>query len=121
MRPAHHRLQPGKVVGRAWNIWKFQKHAFFNRSPWKETCIDLMHGFLAKHGYVEGVSGIDVEAVSDDGVIEGIRVSGAPSFAVGVQWHAEWKPEEHALSGALYQAFGRAAAFRAAQRAGRRA
>ena len=39
-----------------------EKHAFFNRSPWKETCIDLMHEYLSKHGYVSGESGIEVEA-----------------------------------------------------------
>lgn len=39
-----------------------EKHAFFNRSPWKESCIDLMHGYLARQGYVEGASGIEVEA-----------------------------------------------------------
>jgi gamma-glutamyl-gamma-aminobutyrate hydrolase PuuD len=34
-----------------------------------------------------------------------------------VQWHAEWEPEKHALSSALYNAFGEAARARAARRA----
>jgi len=39
-----------------------EKNAFFNRSPWKETTIDLMHGYLVRQGYVEGDSGIEVKA-----------------------------------------------------------
>lgn len=83
----------------------------------REVMVNSLHG----QGLDQVAEGIDVEAIADDGVIEGISVADAPSFTVGVQWHAEWKPEEHALSGALYQAFGRAAETRAAQRAGRRA
>ena len=57
-----------------------------------------------------------MEAVSDDGVVEGICVHDAPAFTVGVQWHAEYKPEEHPLSAELYRAFGSAARERAARR-----
>ena len=46
-----------------------QKHAFFNRPPWKETCIHLMHGFLERHGYVEGDSGIELEAEMNELVV----------------------------------------------------
>jgi putative glutamine amidotransferase len=52
-------------------------------------------------------------------VIEGLRYHDATQFIVGVQWHAEWDPEEHALSGALYTAFGEAARARAARRVSR--
>jgi putative glutamine amidotransferase len=57
-----------------------------------------------------------VEAVSPDGVIEGVRLRDDPGFTVGVQWHAEWEPEEHPLSRELYRAFGAAARTRAARR-----
>lgn len=50
------------------------------------------------------------------GVIEGLRYNDDAQFIVGVQWHAEWQPEKHALSGALYSAFGKAARARAARR-----
>ncbi|HEV7820727.1 MAG TPA: gamma-glutamyl-gamma-aminobutyrate hydrolase family protein, partial [Burkholderiales bacterium] len=60
--------------------------------------------------------GLVVEAVSADGVIEGLRYNDDTQFIVGVQWHAEWQPAEHALSAALYSAFGEAARKRAAQR-----
>ncbi len=62
--------------------------------------------------------GLVVEAVSPDGLIEGLRYNDDTQFVVGVQWHAEWQPEKHALSRALYTAFGEAARTRAARRAG---
>ena len=60
--------------------------------------------------------GLVVEATSPDDVIEGVRYDDDRQFIVGVQWHAEWQPEKHALSGALYTAFGEAARARAARR-----
>jgi putative glutamine amidotransferase len=59
---------------------------------------------------------LQVEASTRDGVIEAVRLKDDATFTVGVQWHAEWKPEEHALSRALFQAFGEAAQTRAAAR-----
>lgn len=50
-----------------------------------------------------------VEAVSDDGLIEGFRVEDAPSFAVGMQWHPEWKAMDNPASTAIFRAFGEAA------------
>ena len=46
------------------------------------------------------------ESDSPDGVIEGLRDDDDSQFVVGVQWQAEWGPEKHALSIALYTAFG---------------
>lgn len=60
--------------------------------------------------------GLVVEAVSPDGVVEGVRYDDDENFVVGVQWHAEWQPENHALASALYTAFGEAARARAVRR-----
>ena len=57
-----------------------------------------------------------MEAESPDGVVEGLRYNDDARFIVGVQWHAEWQPDQHELSGALYTAFGEAAQARAARR-----
>jgi len=62
--------------------------------------------------------GLRVEAVSDDGVIEGVSMPGSASFVVGVQWHAEYKVEAHTFNRALFEAFGHASRRRAAARAG---
>ena len=53
--------------------------------------------------------GLRVEARAPDGLVEAVSVEGSRSFAVGVQWHPEWKFREDALSRALFAAFGAAA------------
>jgi putative glutamine amidotransferase len=50
--------------------------------------------------------GLVVEAVAPDGTIEAFRVADAKSFALGVQWHPEWKFRENAFSKGLFEAFG---------------
>jgi len=57
--------------------------------------------------------GLAVEATAPDGVIEAFRVVDAPSFAVAVQWHPEWKFSSNDFSRALFAAFGAAALQRA--------
>ena len=53
--------------------------------------------------------GLEVEARAPDGLIEGFRVSGAPGFALAVQWHPEWQVMKNPFSRALFAAFGEAA------------
>ncbi len=52
--------------------------------------------------------GLAVEAVAPDGQIEGVRVRDARAFALGVQWHPEWRFWESDFSKALFAAFGAA-------------
>jgi putative glutamine amidotransferase len=49
-----------------------------------------------------------VEAVSEDGVIEACSVDGAKTFALGVQWHPEWRAENNEISMHILNAFGAA-------------
>jgi putative glutamine amidotransferase len=51
------------------------------------------------------------EALAPDGLVEGVRVDGAPGFAYGVQWHPEWRHAENAFYQRSLEAF--AAACRA--------
>jgi putative glutamine amidotransferase len=50
--------------------------------------------------------GLSVEAYAPDGLIEAISYRENDSFAVGVQWHPEWKFSQDKLSTALFKAFG---------------
>jgi putative glutamine amidotransferase len=52
--------------------------------------------------------GLRVEAVAPDGLVEGIAVEGAAAFALGVQWHPEWRHAENPLSTAIFRRFGEA-------------
>jgi putative glutamine amidotransferase len=49
-----------------------------------------------------------VEGVAEDGTIEAIRISDAPGFALGVQWHAEYDPQINPVNRKLFEAFGKA-------------
>lgn len=49
---------------------------------------------------------LEVEAVADDGLIEGFTVRNAPGFTLAVQWHPEWKVLEDAASTAIFRAYG---------------
>lgn len=59
---------------------------------------------------------LQVEAHAADGTIEAVSVKSARAFAIGVQWHAEWKCTENAFSAALFKAFGEACRARARAR-----
>jgi putative glutamine amidotransferase len=60
--------------------------------------------------------GLAVEAVAEDGTIEGVRVTSASAFALGVQWHPEYRVLENPFYTALFRAFGDAARERASHR-----
>ena len=70
-----------------------------------EVMVNSLHG----QGIDELADALEAEAVTPDGVIEGVRLRNDRTFTVGVQWHAEWKPAEHELSRRLFEEFGRAA------------
>lgn len=57
-----------------------------------------------------------VEGRAADETIEAISVEGAPSFAIGVQWHAEYDAAADPVSRAIFRAFGDAARARHARR-----
>jgi putative glutamine amidotransferase len=90
-------------------------------------------GVLAK---ITGISAIEVnsvhgqgidrlaerlvpEAFAPDGLIEAARVKDAKTFALGVQWHPEWKMRESSVSRAIFRAFGEAVDARKAARSER--
>ncbi|MFZ5836437.1 MAG: gamma-glutamyl-gamma-aminobutyrate hydrolase family protein [Pseudomonadota bacterium] len=52
--------------------------------------------------------GLRVEAVAPDGTIEAVSIDGAPGFALGVQWHPEWRANENPAYAAIFQAFSKA-------------
>jgi putative glutamine amidotransferase len=78
---------------------------FFAKLLGRETIrVNSLHG----QGILEPGERIVVEGVAEDGTIEAIRIAGAASFALGVQWHAEYDPQCNAINRALFEAFGAA-------------
>lgn len=76
--------------------------------------VNSLHG----QGLDELGERVEVEGVAEDGTVEAISIRDAPGFALGVQWHAEWRVEAFPLHRALFRAFGAAVERYAA--AGRR-
>jgi putative glutamine amidotransferase len=66
--------------------------------------VNSLHG----QGILEPGERVVVEGVAEDGTIEAIRIAGAPGFALGVQWHAEYDPQCNPVNRCLFQAFGEA-------------
>ena len=66
--------------------------------------VNSLHG----QGILEPGERVIVEGVAEDGTIEAIRIADAPGFALAVQWHAEYDPQENPINRALFQAFGEA-------------
>ncbi|MEL6167923.1 MAG: gamma-glutamyl-gamma-aminobutyrate hydrolase family protein [Pseudomonadota bacterium] len=66
---------------------------------------NTLHG----QGIKEPGARIVIDGRAEDGTPEAIYVDGAPGFALGVQWHAEWNAAEDPVSRPLFEAFGRSA------------
>ncbi len=67
--------------------------------------VNSLHG----QGILELGHRVVVEGIAEDGTIEAIRIADAKSFALGVQWHAEYDPQTNPVNRALFEAFGEAA------------
>jgi putative glutamine amidotransferase len=76
--------------------------------------VNSLHG----QGIDRAAAGLIVEATAPDGLVEAARVAGQ-SFAVGVQWHPEWRFADNPFSVKLFAAFGAAARTYARRRVSR--
>lgn len=73
--------------------------------------VNSLHG----QGVAKLATGVTVEAVADDGLVEAFTVDSARGFALAVQWHPEWKATENEFSLAMFRAFGDACRHYAAR------
>jgi len=88
--PAHRiRLEPGGLLA----------HILDGAS---EIQVNSLHG----QGIDRLAPGLQVEARSDDGLVEAYSVAASPAFALAVQWHPEWRVEENHDSMRMFSAFG---------------
>ncbi len=61
---------------------------------------------LHSQGVKQLADGVTVEAVADDGLVEGFVVDATKGFTLAVQWHPEWQVTENEFSMAMFQTFG---------------
>lgn len=66
--------------------------------------VNSLHG----QGIARLAAGLAVEATAPDGVIEAVRLTAHPGFALALQWHPEWRSTENPLSMKIFGAFGAA-------------
>ena len=64
---------------------------------------------LHRQGLARVAAALEVEARAPDGIVEAVSVRGAQTFALGVQWHPEYRACDNKDSVALFTAFGNAA------------
>jgi putative glutamine amidotransferase len=60
--------------------------------------------------------GLVAEAFAPDGLVEGVRIDGAPAFGYGVQWHPEWQHETNPFYQRTLDAFAQACVERRKRR-----
>lgn len=71
-----------------------------------QVVVNSLHG----QGIKEAGPRVVIEGHAPDGTPEAMSISGAPGFAVAVQWHPEWNAENNAVSRCLFEAFAKALA-----------
>jgi len=76
---------------------------------------DIMKGELTQQVNSLHGQGIDkladdlkVEAIAPDGLVEAFSLADQASFYLGVQWHPEWKIQQHPFYAAIFNSFGAA-------------
>ncbi|QPC42226.1 gamma-glutamyl-gamma-aminobutyrate hydrolase family protein [Kaustia mangrovi] len=70
---------------------------------------EIMVNSLHRQAIDRLAPGLVVEGRAEDGTVEAVSVKGASGFALGVQWHPEFKATENPDSVKLFGAFGEAA------------
>ena len=78
----------------------------------REITVNSLHA----QGIDKLAASLVVEATAPDGMIEAVWVKNARAFALGLQWHPEYRATENPDSAAIFKAFGDAARARAAAR-----
>lgn len=79
----------------------------------EEVMVNSLHG----QGINRLAPGLEIEATAPDGIVEAVSVVGAKAFALGIQWHPEWRCLENPFSTSIFTAFGTACRGRAERRA----
>jgi putative glutamine amidotransferase len=118
----NHRMPPGEkdpavIFRKRHRVRLTPGGAFARLLGTEEIVTNSLHG----QGLVDLGERVVVEGVADDGTIEAISVAGARSFALGVQWHAEYEAETDPVHAPLWRAFGDAARARMNSRGARAA
>ena len=104
----NHRMPPDGTLEEKFALRhevRFSEGGVFARMMGAERVMtNTLHG----QGIKEPGARIMVDGWAPDGTPEAIFVEGAPGFALGVQWHPEYRAGEDPVSRPLFEAFGAA-------------
>ena len=64
--------------------------------------VNSLHG----QGVLEPGGRVVIEGVAEDSTCEAISIKDSKTFALGVQWHAEYDPQKNPVNRVLFEAFG---------------
>ena len=111
----NHRMPKGEkdpeVIFRKRHTVTFREGGAFHRLVGHTAAVtNSLHG----QAVWEPGARIVIEGWAEDGTVEAISIAGAPGFALGVQWHAEYDAATDPVNRALFAAFGAAARGQAA-------
>ncbi|MEM9144570.1 MAG: gamma-glutamyl-gamma-aminobutyrate hydrolase family protein [Pseudomonadota bacterium] len=106
----NHRMPRGEkdqeiVFRKRHKVTFLEDGAFHRLLGLTETVTNSLHG----QAVWEPGERVTVEGRAEDNTIEAISIKEAKSFALGVQWHAEYKAGIDPISHVLFEAFGTAA------------
>jgi putative glutamine amidotransferase len=113
----NHRMPPGEkdpaIIFRKRHKVRLRPGGAFARLL---GCEEILTNSLHGQAIIEPGRGVVIEGRAEDDVVEAISIEGASSFALGVQWHAEYDPIGDEVSRRLFAAFGDSARAAAARR-----
>jgi len=105
----NHRMPPDGTLEEKFalrHVVKLTEGGVFHRLIGKsEVMTNTLHG----QGIIKPGKGIVVDGHAPDGTPEAIYVEGSKGFALGVQWHPEYRAAEDPVSRAIFEGFGAAA------------
>jgi putative glutamine amidotransferase len=80
----------------------------------ESAMVNSLHG----QGIDRLADDLEPMAYAPDGLVEAVHIRHAKAYAFAVQWHPEWRCQEHPLYLRIFQSFGEACRNRQAQRQG---
>ena len=102
----NHRMPPEGTLEEKFalrHVVRFTEGGLFHRLMGaQEVMTNTLHG----QGIRQPGERIIVDGHAPDGTPEAIHVDQAPGFALGVQWHPEWRASSDPVSRPLFAAFG---------------
>lgn len=106
----NHRMPPDGTLEEKFalrHVVRFTPGGVFHRLLGvEEAMTNTLHG----QGIKRAGPRVVIDGQAPDGTPEALYIEGAPGFALGVQWHAEWNAADDPVSRPLFEAFGRACA-----------